>query len=165
MKKRWLIGGGVLAVAVMGVAVVALLCGGAVENLATVDKPVEKFPLSTEMYDGGEMVEVTAAEFGQLLAERKSFIVVVHMMLCPAEFPVTSIAKQLAHDDGLVIYGLTEEEFRQTALAEKIKYLPSVVIYHEGELVSFLDAESDADLPYYQTVEGLRKWLRRYVEL
>ena len=127
-------------------------------------EPVARFSLSEEMYGQGEFREITAEEFARLVAERKSFVVVVHMVICPAEFPVTSIAKQLAHEDDLVIYGLTEEEFKQTELAQKIKYLPSVAIYHAGELVAYLDAESDEDLPYYQTIGGLRQWLRTYID-
>ena len=132
------------------------------EEASEVDK-IEQFSLSEEMYGQGEFREITAEELEQLIETKKSFVVVVHMVVCPAEFPVTSIAKQLAHDDGVVIYGLMEEEFKQTALAKTIRYLPSVALYREGELVAYLDAESDSDLEYYKTVDGLRRWLSRYL--
>lgn len=161
MKKIWAVIAALVVLAGVGLGGFWLLG----RDEAPQEEIGQKFGLSEEIWGQGGFQDITAAEFKDLVVARKSFVVVLHMMVCPAEFPVTSIAKQLAHDDGLVIYGLAEEEFRQTALAEKIKYLPSVAIYHEGELVAYLDAESDADLLYYQTVEGLRKWLGRYVEL
>ena len=81
---------------------------------------IQKFSLAEEMWGQGGFRDITAVEFGDLITEQKSFIVVLHMMICPAEFPVTSIAKQLAHDDAVVIYGLTEEEFKKTELAEVV---------------------------------------------
>lgn len=159
MKKFW-------AVILIVVALAGAGLGGfwLMRQDDTPDTPViEKFDLTEETWGQGGFRDITAAEFGDLVAERESFIVVLHMMICPAEFPVTSIAKQLAHDEGVVIYSLTEEEFRKTELAEEIKYLPSVAVYHGGELVAYLDAEADVDLPYYQTVSGLKEWLGKYV--
>lgn len=164
MKKRWIIGGVVaLALVVLGVGLAVLIHNGAVENSGGVQKPVEKFPLSAEMYAKGEVIEITASEFEQLVAEKKSFVVVLHMVVCPAEFPVTNSAKELAYAEGMVIYSLTEEEFKQTVLARTIKYLPSVAIIREGELVGYLDAEADADVKYYKTAAGLKEWLERWV--
>lgn len=165
MKKRWLIGGVVvLALGTLFVVLAMILHGDTVENSGVVEKPVEKFGLSEEMYAKGELVEITASEFDELVAQKKSFVVVLHMVICPAEFPVTNSAKQLAHDEKMTIYSLVEEEFRQTFLAQKIKYLPSVALIREGELVDFLDAEADEDVKYYKTSEGLKAWIGKWVE-
>lgn len=165
MKKRWLIGGVViLALAVLGVVLVMVLRDDPVENSGVVEKPVEKFSLSAEMYGRSEVVEITAGEFDQLVAEKKSFVVVLHMVVCPAEFPVTNSAKELAHAEGMVIYSLVEDEFKQTMLAKTIKYLPSVAIIHEGELAGYLDAEVDEDVKYYKTAAGLKEWIGQYVD-
>ena len=80
------------------------------------------------MYDDGELVEITARDFNELVAEKKSFVVVLHMVICPAEFPVTNSAKELAHSEGMVIYSLVEDEFKQIELVREVKYLPSVAL-------------------------------------
>ena len=116
------------------------------------------------MYGRSEVIEITAGEFDQLVAEKKSFVVVLHMVVCPAEFPVTNSAKELAHVEGMVIYSLVEDEFKQTMLAKTIKYLPSVAIIHEGELAGYLDAEADEDVKYYKTAAGLKEWVEQYVD-
>lgn len=155
---------GVILLAIIAVAAVA---GGGFWLISRGNTPandqIEKFALSEEMYGQGGFQDITTEEFGQLVTEQKSFIVVAHMVVCPAEFPVTSIAKQLAREDDLVIYGLTEEEFKQTDLAKSIKYLPSVAVYRDGTLVAYLDAAADEDTEYYKTVDGLKRWLGRYL--
>lgn len=164
MKNFWIIGGAVVGVVALGVLLAVILCRGGVGNSGMVDKPVEKFELSEEMYDDGELVEITARDFNELVAEKKSFVVVLHMVICPAEFPVTNSAKELAHSEGMVIYSLVEDEFKQTMLAKTIKYLPSVAIIHEGELAGYLDAEADEDVKYYKTAAGLKEWVEQYVD-
>lgn len=164
MKKRWLIGGVViLALAMLGTVLIMVLCDDAVEKSGVVEKPVEKFSLSAEMYGRSEVVEITAGEFDQLVAEKKSFVVVLHMVVCPAEFPVTNSAKELAHAEGMVIYSLVEDEFKQIELVREVKYLPSVALIREGELMDYLDAEADEDLSYYKTAEGLKEWIGKWV--
>lgn len=120
----------------------------------------ETFPLSAEIYAEANFQELSTAEFEQLIAEQKSFIVILHMAVCPAEFPIKDVAKQVAQAENLTIYSLKEDDFKQTALAATIKYLPSAAIYRTGELVAFLDAESDEDLEYYKNADGFLKWLR-----
>ena len=64
---------------------------------------------------------------------------------------------------------LSVDEFEK--LIEEKKYF--VLIAHmdfcpaetPGELVKYLDAESDEDIPYYQSAEGLRNWLNNYINL
>lgn len=105
------------------------------------------------------LTEITAGEFQQMVKAKKSFVVIAHMTICPAEFPLTTVAKELAREENMTIYALTEEEFRKTDLAAKIKFLPTAVVYKNGEMVKYLDAENDGDLKYYRAVEGLKGWI------
>lgn len=162
MKKRIvaiLIAVGVVIAGVVGVCLIAKR-----DAEPRGEENFEKFALSEEMYDKGEFVDITAEQYDQLVAEKKSFVVVLHMVICPAEFPVKDSAKQLAREDGMMIYSLTEEEFKKTNLAEKIKYLPSVALIDKGELVDFLDAEADKDVQYYKTAAELKKWIAKRVK-
>lgn len=125
-------------------------------------------PSSNQVMNGGSeesdndgLIDITAEEFRELVQSRQDFTVIAHMTICPAEFPLTTIAKQLAREEKMTIYALSEEEFRKTELAEKIKYLPTAAIYKDGKMVKYLDAEKDEDLKYYQTVEGLKGWIEK----
>lgn len=158
MIRKWILGLAVALLAVGGVVGVVIWQQSRDDgDNVVVERP--KFRLSEEYYGQGELKEISAEKFSELITERQSFVVVAKMTICPAEFPITDVAKRLAHEQGVTILALTETQFRETELAEKIKYLPSAAIYHDGELVDFLDAESDEDLKFYQNVEGLSEWL------
>lgn len=138
----------------------AIVCGAAV-MIGVRQTPMERetFEFSPEVYEKGEFREITMDEFEQMIAVKKSFLVVPHMTVCPAEFPITDVARRLANENGMTIYGLTEEEFRKTELTEVVKYLPSAALYRDGELIDYLDAEDDGDMEYYKSVEGLKEWI------
>lgn len=148
--KKWLVGLAIVAVG-LGVGVVCW------QNA----RQSERFSLSEGNYGEAATPELTAAEFEELVAEKRSFIVVVHMMLCPAELPLKDVAKRLAQEEKLRIYFLNEHEFEQTKLKDEIKYLPTAVVIRDGKVVKFLDAEADEDVGAYQTVEGLKDWLEK----
>ena len=126
---------------------------------------IEKFELDNELFEKSELVEITAKEYAELIAAKKSFLVMVHMAICPAEMPLTSTTKQLIRQENFTIYSLLQDEFKETELYNSIKYLPSMAIIKDGELVKFLDAESNEDLPHYKTPESLKSWVETYVEL
>ena len=69
------------------------------------------------------------------------------------------------HDDGYTFYGLKGDEFKNSLASETIKYLPSAAVINRGEIVDYLDAESDEDIPYYQGADSLREWLQKYINL
>lgn len=155
-KKLGLWTGGLVGVLVTCAVAVVLV-------MHSFQQPVlrESFVLGSEADEVAKFQDLTATEFEQMIDEKKSFVVILRMTVCPAEFPITDVAKQTVREDNLTIYGLMEEEFKQTELAERVKYLPSAAIYREGELVDVLDAEADEDLEYYKSVEGFEKWLRQ----
>lgn len=150
--KKWLVG---LAIVVVGLGVGV----GVVWWQNT--RQSESFSLSADNYGEAATPEITAVEFEKLATEEQSFIVVVHMMLCPAELPLKDVAKRLAQGEKLRIYFLNEHEFEQTKLKDEMKYLPTAVVIRDGEVVEFLDAEADEDVEAYQTVEGLKDWLEK----
>ena len=60
---------------------------------------------------------------------------------------------------------MNASEMKKTEISEYIKYSPSIVIYNKGKIVSYLDAESNDDKKYYESMEGLYEWFTKYVIL
>jgi hypothetical protein len=126
----------------------------------------QRFPLSSEYYaEQGALIDITAQDFENLIAEKKSFIVMAHMLICPAEAPLTTTVEQFTHDNPIVVLSLDESEFKNTNLKQTIKYLPTAAIYHDGKLVAWLDAESDDDLPTYKSASAFKSWLSNRITL
>ena len=53
---------------------------------------------------------------------------------------------------------------KKTNMYNDVKYYPSFAIYKEGELIDFLDAESDEDLNRYKDKEEFEKWFHSYIQ-
>ncbi len=161
-KHKWLLPTIIISIICIAGVTLALVFSSQKPS-APVPEPT-KFILSDSSASPGTVSTISASEFQTILKEEKSFVVIVHMEICPAEFPITSVAKQLAHDENLKFYSLKEDQFMQTSLSQSIRYLPSAAIYHDGKLVAFLDAESDTDLPAYKTPTGFKTWLEHWID-
>ena len=46
---------------------------------------------------------------------------------------------------------------------DKVLYAPSLIIIKKGEIIDYLDANSDEDLDKYQDVKKLELWLDNYI--
>ena len=80
-----------------------------------------------------------------------------------AEFKV--VLDEFQKDNKLTFYSTEIANAQKTELNDKIKFAPSFVIYKEGKLVAYLDAQSDKDKDYYKTVDNFKEWLTKYINL
>ena len=55
------------------------------------------------------------------------------------------------------------EEFKNTNIYKTVKYAPSVILVEKGNVVAYLDAESDDDLNKYQDINEFEEWMNNYV--
>lgn len=130
------------------------------------DENQEVFSLSAEFYESEEgVVEISAEEFLRLVAEKKSFLLLGHTLACPMGMPLTSLAKEFSFNHKIRVVSLDMENFERAGLLAKIKYLPTMVIYQDGEMVRYLDGEKNEDLSAYETLEGLENWVKKYVKI
>ena len=55
------------------------------------------------------------------------------------------------------------EEFKTTKFYQTIKYAPSVLVVEQGNIVAYLNANSDDDLEKYQDTNKFEEWLNNYI--
>ena len=60
---------------------------------------------------------------------------------------------------------MNASEMKKTEIYNYVKYSPSIIHYNKGDMVSYLDAESNDDKEYYESTEGLYKWFTKYIIL
>ena len=65
----------------------------------------------------------------------------------------------------LDVYSLTYDEMKKTFISDTVKFAPSVVIIKNGKIITYLDAESDADYEIYQDETKFDNWLNNYIYL
>ena len=76
---------------------------------------------------------------------------------------VEDIFNEFMKKYNISIVSLPFGSFKNTVLYEKVRYAPSLIIIKNGEIISYLDANSDDDLPKYQDVHELELWLDNYI--
>ena len=54
---------------------------------------------------------------------------------------------------------------KKTFISDTVKFAPSVVIINNGKIITYLDAESDADYEIYQDETKFDNWLNNYIYL
>lgn len=115
--------------------------------------------------DTNELVTTTIEkdELQQLIDDKKSFGVYVFLPGCSSCAEFREVLKEYQKDHNINYYSTQIKYAKETVIGEKIKYAPSFVIFKEGKIVAYLDAESDDDLPYYKTTDKLHEWLTKYI--
>ena len=123
--------------------------------------------LDEEYYCGDscddEMIELSGAEYEQLVADGKSFVVFIDQSGCTTADRLKGYMKDYALEAGVKVYRMMFADARETSLHEYVKYYPSVVVVSKGKVVAWLRADSDEDADYYNDYEAFRGWIRGLV--
>lgn len=152
-----------LVVALVVVLLGGVLFVGAVSGWFSNDAVV----LDAEYYCAeecdGEMMELTGAEYEQLVAEEKSFVVFIDQGGCTTADRLKGYVKDYALEAGVKVYRMMFADARETSLHEYVKYYPSVAVVSKGKVVAWLRADSDEDADYYNDYEAFEGWMRGVV--
>lgn len=123
------------------------------------------FSLDEEYYKSSEFIELGINEFNDLVNNNKSFAIFIYQPLCSASYNFNKVLTEFANQYQIKFYKMSFADMRETELNEHIKYYPSLVIYHNGELVDYLDANSDSHSGYYKSVDGFTNWFSSYITI
>lgn len=122
-----------------------------------------KFSIEKEYYKESKFINVKSEDIEKLKENKKSFIVFTYNNYCILETPCDEIFKKVMDKYSLSFLYLPYEEMKNTFIYNEVKMAPSVILIKEGNIVAYLDAESDEDLPKYQDVDEFDKWLNSFI--
>ena len=154
MKKKVIIGLSLLSVLI--ILVVTILITNKNENT---------FYLEDNYYGTNSMTEIKMDELNQLIDNKESFAVFVYQPLCITSSNFESILLDFLEDNQISIYKIAFSSIKDTDIGKSVKYYPSVIIYNKGKMIDYLEADSDADVEYYNSKEGFESWFTKYVKL
>ena len=99
--------------------------------------------------------------------ENKTFLLYVYLPGCSSCASFKPIVKEFSQANDIDIYAVDLSViFKDTnSVTERVSYTPSLFVYIDGEVAGYLDPGSDADLPYYQTLEGLSSFVAKYLDV
>ena len=119
--------------------------------------------LDDNIYSQSKIVDIKSSEFNEMIESKKSFVVFVYLNGCTSCASFRNVLEKYLNNNTLTIYSIEYEDMKKTLLNKYIKYSPSFVIINDGKVYSYLDATSDSDLKYYESVDGFTSWVKKYV--
>ena len=121
------------------------------------------FRLEDELYAKSEAIDIKKEDYEKLISEKKSFIIMVDKPDCYTTANMRKYMSEFPDDMQFKYYRMMWSQAKDSSLHEYVKYVPSVVIIREGEVIDFLDADSDEDTAKYNETQALQDWIRSYV--
>lgn len=125
----------------------------------------EKFYLDDEYYQSNELINTDSTKINELVKNKKSFGVILYTPGCTSCVKFEALMETFRQEKNISFYNLNAEEMQKTIINDYVKYTPSIILFNKGEVVSYLDAASDDDLKYYETIENFTEWISKYLIL
>ncbi len=122
-----------------------------------------KMKLSSKYYNKGEFIKVSSDDINDLKNDK--YVVYIYNNFCSFTIPCEDIFYEFMQKNKIDFLSIPFDDYKDTYLYEKVKYAPSIIIVDNGEIVAFLDAESDEDLIRYQDVSEFKNWITQYVNI
>jgi ribosome biogenesis protein Tsr3 len=127
------------------------------------NKTQEKYYLNDKYYSTNEFIEINSNKIDQY--KNDSYILFTYNNYCTLPIPCETIFEEFTKKNNIAIVSIPFENFRKTYLYKEVKYAPSIIVINKGKIVTYLDANSDNDLPKYQNVSEFENWISKYVYL
>lgn len=127
--------------------------------------PEKKFYLEDKYYGGSDFIEIKTSDLEKLIDDKESFALFVYQAACVTSANFEQILKDFSNSNNIEIYKIAFSDIKDTSLSKYIKYYPSFAIFNKGNIASYLDANSDNDLKYYESKDEFQKWFTSFVLL
>ncbi len=152
MKRKVALGIGIGAVLLAIVVTVLWVCWP------------KTFALSSEYYGKSALNEIDEAQLKSLIDEKKSFALLLWQPSCQTSVDFEKIVEGFSQQNQITIEKMKFSDAKKSGLVGDLRFYPSMALYHDGGLVTFLRADEEEDLAAYQTAEGFAKWWDKYVK-
>lgn len=158
-KQRpiWTLIAGLVAIIAFGVLMIGGIAGWFSDPKTTLD---------AEYYaEAVDYTDLTAVEYEELVAQKKSFIIFVDQAGCVTAEKLHANFTEYMVQNGVRAYHMMFDELKESSLRAAVKYYPSIVIVRGGRPVAWLRADADEDALAYNNYDDLVVWLDKYLNL
>lgn len=129
---------------------------------------IEKFSFSEEFFSKSEsgIKYLTSYDvIREAEKSKKSFPVFVHIATCASCRPFIPILEEYTKKVDLICYAIEFSKITDdtSVLATIINYTPSIALYKEGKIVTFLDPINAQHSSYFTSVDNLGEWFNQYI--
>lgn len=124
---------------------------------------LEPFMLETKYIGRDEFMELDGDKLNTLIENKESFAVFLFQPFCEAAANFNDVLIDFMSEYKIGIYKMQFKDIKGTELDKHVKYYPSLVIYKDGKLVSFLEADKDEDTKSFKYKDEFVDWFSQYV--
>ena len=117
--------------------------------------------LSNKYYHSGEFIKVDNKSLEKL--NKENYILFTYNPYCNLPISCEKIFEEFMKKYNIDFVSIPFDKFKETKYYENVKYAPSIIIIKEGEIIDYLDANSDDDFNKYEDEKEFEKWLDNYV--
>lgn len=154
MKRKVIICLSVIAILIISIVVILFN-----------NKSTSPFYLENNYYGKNNMTEIKMDELNHLIDKKESFAIFIYQPMCVISSDFEKILLDFLEDNKISIYKIAFSNIKRTSIGKLIKHYPSFIIYSNGKMIDFLEADKDEDVEYYSSKDGFERWFTKYVNL
>ena len=128
-------------------------------------KEATTFYLEDKYYNTVSYITSNSEEVNELIENKSSFVLFVYQDLCVNSYNFEKVLNEFVNENQIGIVKIAYSDIKNTLLADTIKYYPSFVIFKEGKIVDYLDANSDEDTKYFKNIDDFSDWFKSYIKI
>lgn len=136
--------------------IMLFICGCEKENNNS------KFYLDNKYYKDGKYIKIDESDIKK---NKGSYVLFTYNSFCTLAVPCEDVFEDFMKENNIRFLSIPFDEFKDTYLYDTVKYAPSIIVVHNGEVVAYLDANNDDDLSKYQDTLEFKNWLSKYIYL
>ena len=124
-----------------------------------------KIKLEDKYYKRSEFIDADPSKVNDLIKSKESFVVFIYQPMCTMSSEFEELLDEYMDIRKISIYKMSFSDMKKTSLKDTVRLYPSFIIFKDGEVVDFLDADSDEDTSRYKLVKSFKEWFESYVEV
>ena len=105
--------------------------------------------------------------FKNLEKNNESFGVYIYLSGCLTCQKFKPILTEFLDINNIQLYSISYTLIKESknTLHSNIEYAPSVALFNDGKLITYLDSINNDHIEYYENLDGFTSWFTNYVEI
>lgn len=124
-----------------------------------------KIKLEDKYYKKSEFIDVDHSKVNDLIKSKESFVVFIYQPMCTMSSEFEELLDEYMDIRKISIYKMSFSDMKKTSLKDIVRFYPSFIIFKDGEVVDFLDADGDEDTNRYKILKAFKEWIESYIEV
>lgn len=131
--------------------------------LMFINKKEKTFYLEEKYYEKNTLDEIELEELNHLIENKENFGIFIYQPMCATSSNFESVLNDFQAE-----YQINFKKIAFSKVKDHLKFLkyyPSFIIYKNGEMVDFLEADKKEDVAPFTKKNEFANWLTKYVKL